>query len=59
MFLSLGGGEEYETKKQRMAGGDQFCADASDAKSKGTWFAVAGNMVSWGLGALLMTIMPI
>ena len=30
-----------------------------DKKSKGTWFAIVGNMVSWGLGALLMTIMPI
>ena len=28
-------------------------------KSKGTGFAIAGNMASWALGALLMTLMPI
>ena len=30
-----------------------------DKKSKGTWFAIAGNIASWGLGALPMTLMPI
>ena len=28
-------------------------------KAKGTWFAIVGNMTSWALGALLMTLMPI